>query len=113
MTDTASTIARLKIRRGTAAEPTRHQIFDVPFEEGQSLLDGLRWIRTHLDRSLAVRYACINANACKECVMRLDGKVVYACTSRLVADTMLVEPLATKPLIRDLVTETRPRSEQL
>ena len=45
--------------------------------------------------------------------MRLDGKVVYACTARLVADAMLVEPLATKPLIRDLVTETRPRGEQL
>ena len=34
-------------------------------------------------QSLAIRFSCINANACKECMMELDGKTVYACTARL------------------------------
>ena len=55
----------------------------MPFERGQSVLDGLRWIRVNKDPSLAIRFSCINANACKECMMELDGETVYACTARL------------------------------
>jgi succinate dehydrogenase/fumarate reductase-like Fe-S protein len=106
-------LARLRIRRGSAGEAARHDCFEVPFEPGQSLLDGLRWVRGHRDPSLAIRFSCINANACKECLLRLDGKVVYACTARLEAREMTVEPLANKALIRDLVTEIRPPGERL
>ena len=77
------------------------------------MLDALRWIRGHADASLAIRYACINANACKQCVMRIDGKTGYACTTRLVAGEMTVEPLANKRLVRDLVTDTLPPAEHL
>jgi succinate dehydrogenase/fumarate reductase-like Fe-S protein len=49
------------------------------------VLDGLRWVREHADPSLAMRYACLNANVCKECMVRLDYAVIYACTARLEA----------------------------
>ena len=113
MADSKPATARLRIFRGAPNEISEYHDFDVPFEIGQSLLDGLRWIRTVHDGSLAVRYSCINANACKECLMRLDGKVVYACMARLREGTMLVEPLANKPLIRDLVTDIVPPAEHL
>jgi succinate dehydrogenase/fumarate reductase-like Fe-S protein len=100
--------ARLKIRRGAA-----YQDFDVPFEQGQTVLDGLRWIRTHSDPSLAIRFSCINANACKECMIQVDGKTVYACTTRLVEGEMMLEPLPNKKLIKDLVTEIAPPDERL
>ena len=70
--------ARLIVERGTGSEAGRTDCFDVPFEAGQSVLDGLRWIRANKDPSLAFRFSCISANACKECMMRVDGKVVYA-----------------------------------
>jgi succinate dehydrogenase/fumarate reductase-like Fe-S protein len=105
--------ARLRIRRGKAGEDPRYDEVEVPFEPGQSLLDGLRWVRGHRDASLAIRYSCINANACKECVVKLDGKVVYACTARLQPQAMTVEPLSNKPLIRDLVTDIVPPGERL
>jgi succinate dehydrogenase / fumarate reductase iron-sulfur subunit len=38
-----------------------------------SVLDGLRWIRAHLDSTLAIRYICINANACKTCMASVNG----------------------------------------
>lgn len=85
----------------------------MPFELGQSVLDGLRWIRATHDPSLAIRYSCINANACKECVMTLDGKTIYACTARMVEGDMHLAPLSNKPLVRDLVTEIAPPDERL
>ena len=108
-------IARLRVRRGTAGEPApRYQEFAVPFEAGASVLDALIWIRTHQDASLAIRYSCINANVCKECLIAIDGKVGYACTTRLRHDTLMtLDPLPGKPVLRDLVTETRPPRERL
>ena len=98
----------LRILRGGA-----HQVFEVPFEPGQTVLDGLRWIRAQRDPSLAIRYSCINANACKECMIQVDGKTVYACTTRLVEGEMRLEPLPNKMLIKDLVTEIAPPDERL
>jgi len=90
-----------------------YERFEVPFEPGQTVLDGLRWIRSHADPSLAVRYSCINANACKECMMRIDGEIVYACTARLTEQEMPLEPLPNKTLVKDLVTEIAPPDERL
>ena len=100
-------IAKLRIRRGTA-----YADYEVPFEQGQTVLDGLRWIRVHQDPGLAIRFSCINANACKECMMELDGKTVYACTARLEPREMALAPLSNKQLVRDLVTEIAPPTER-
>ena len=100
-------LVKLKIQRGG-----RYERFEVPFEPGQTVLDGLRWIRVHVDPSLAIRFSCINANACKECMIQVDGKTVYACTTRLVDGEMTLEPLPNKALIKDLVTEIAPPDER-
>jgi succinate dehydrogenase/fumarate reductase-like Fe-S protein len=105
--------ARLHIRRGTPGAPARTEIFAVPFTPGQSLLDGLRWIRATQDPSLAVRFSCINANACKECMIELEGRTTYACTERLREGDMHVAPLSNKALVHDLITEIAPRDERL
>jgi succinate dehydrogenase/fumarate reductase-like Fe-S protein len=107
-----SSIARLKIRRGESPHTARWESHDVPFEPGQSVLDGLRWIRSMRDPSVAIRFSCINANACKECMIELDGKTVYACTARLEPREMTLAPLSNKPLVRDLVTEIAPPAER-
>jgi len=105
--------ARLHIRRGAPGVAARTDIFEVPFEPGNSLLDGLRWIRTTQDPSLAIRFSCINANACKECMIELEGKAAYACTERLREGDMHVAPLSNKTLVHDLITEIAPRDERL
>jgi succinate dehydrogenase/fumarate reductase-like Fe-S protein len=108
-----TTIARLRIWRGLAPDDGRIETYDVPFEAGQSVLDGLRWIRSNRDPTLAIRFSCINANACKECMMEIDGDAAYACTTRLEARDMMVRPLPNKTLVRDLVTEIAPPGERL
>jgi succinate dehydrogenase/fumarate reductase-like Fe-S protein len=69
-------------------------------------------VRLHHDPSLAIRFSCINANACKECMIELDGNPVYACTARLQAREMLLQPLSNKKIVRDLVTEIAPPAER-
>lgn len=109
----AKLTAIIRVFRGIAGEDPHHDSFEVPFEDGASVLDALVWIRSHRDASLAFRYSCINANACKECMVLVDGKVNYACTARLNPGTVTVEPLANKRLIRDLVTDIVPPKERL
>ena len=101
--------ARLVIRRAAGFAD-----FEQPFEDGATVLDGLIWLRTHRDPSLAIRYSCINANVCKECTIAIDGDIAYACTTRLHDRAPIVlEPLPGKAVLRDLVSETRPPRERL
>jgi succinate dehydrogenase/fumarate reductase-like Fe-S protein len=106
-------VAKLKVRRGADAEGSHWESYEVPFEPGQSVLDGLRYIRAHRDPTLAIRFSCINANACKECMIEVDGETVYACTARLEPCEMTLAPLSNKKLVRDLVTEIAPPAERL
>jgi succinate dehydrogenase/fumarate reductase-like Fe-S protein len=111
----AENIARLRVRRGSGDETVpRYDEFEVPFEDGATVLDALIWLRIHRDPSLAIRYSCINGNVCKECTVSINGIVGYACTARLSANEMtLIEPLPGKRHLRDLVSETRPPRERL
>ncbi len=106
-------VVTLVIRRGTPGEAARWTRVEVPFQPGQSVLDGLRRARIEADPTIAVRFSCLNANACKECMMLLDGKVIYACTARLEPREMRLEPLPNKALVRDLVTEIAPPDERI
>jgi succinate dehydrogenase/fumarate reductase-like Fe-S protein len=99
--------------RGAPRGPGRVERDQVAIEAGPTVVDGLRWIRVHRDPSLAIRFSCINANACKECMIRVDGKTVYACTTRLTETETTLEPLPNKTLVKDLVTEIAPPDERL
>jgi succinate dehydrogenase/fumarate reductase-like Fe-S protein len=43
----------------------------------------------------------------------VDGTVAYTCMARLEPCVIVVEPLAKRPLIRDLVSDTVPPDEKL
>ena len=106
-------VATLSIHRGGPGDAPRRDEFAIVFEPGESILDALRRLRIASDPTLAFRYACLNANACKECMMLLDGKVVYACTARLEPREMRLDPLPNKALLLDLATVIAPPDERL
>jgi succinate dehydrogenase/fumarate reductase-like Fe-S protein len=106
-------IATLIVTRGELDEPVSTKSYEVPYTPGQSVLDGLRYVRTHLDSTLSVRHSCINANTCKECLILVDGQVEYACTARLEPREIVLQPLPKKAHLRDLVTEIAPPDERL
>ena len=103
----------ITIQRGGSDEKPRLETHHVPYTEGMSVLDAVVWLRTHVDSTIAFRYSCINANACKECMVLVDGKTCYACTTRLSPEGTTVRPLANKTLLRDLVTDIVPPKESL
>ena len=80
--------------------------YEVPEYPGMTVLDALIWVRQHLDPTVAVRYACRNANACKTCVARVNGSKTYLCTYPARGEVR-DEPLPHKPLVRDLVVDDR------
>jgi succinate dehydrogenase/fumarate reductase-like Fe-S protein len=104
--------ARLKIWRGTSKDNGHYDEFDVEFEDGDSVLDGLVRIRVKYEPDLAIRFSCFNANVCKECLILIDGKVEYACIAKLRTGLMQLDPLPDRPILRDLVTETLSRKER-
>ena len=108
-----SVFAELNIFRGTNGTKPEFETFKVPFQQGASILDALIWINDNVDDSLSFRYSCINANACKECMMIIDGQVEYACLKKLQKSGSKLEPLPNKPLIKDLVTDIVPPKEKL
>src|ERR1051325_8357560 len=69
-----SSVAKLRVKRGSFGESSRYDDFEVPYEDGMSVLDALRWIRIHRDSTLGIRYSCINANACKTTSQCTGGK---------------------------------------
>jgi succinate dehydrogenase/fumarate reductase-like Fe-S protein len=106
-------VCTLVIRRGSVTDAPSWSRFEVTFEPGESILDALRQLRIDRDPTLAFRYSCINANACKECLILVDGDVAYACTARLEPREMRLEPLPNKRRLRDLATAIAPPDEQL
>ena len=88
---------KLNVRRSDG----RLDAFEVPEFEGMTVLDALLWVREHRDPSLALRFACRSANACRECVCVVDGQRTYTCTSRADKE-VTVEPLPNKTLLHDL-----------
>ena len=96
--------AELYIFRGTAGTDSKFETFNVPFQQGASVLDALIWINDNVDETLSFRYSCINANACKECMMLIDGEVEYACLKKLQEKKSKLQPLPNKKLIKDPVS---------
>jgi succinate dehydrogenase / fumarate reductase, iron-sulfur subunit len=101
---------RLRIaRRHPGAERARLEEFTVAAGPDATLLDALREIRSHHDSSLTLRYSCCHSS-CGTCGMRMNGREVLACVTRLAEagpGPILVEPLANARVEHDLVVDMR------
>jgi succinate dehydrogenase/fumarate reductase-like Fe-S protein len=104
--------ARLRIWRGTGPENGHYEEFDVEFEDGDSVLDGLVRLRYGPAPDLAFQFSCFNANVCKECVMAIDGTVEYACVAKLKPGLTQLDPVPDQRVLRDLLIDTRERDQK-
>lgn len=94
---------RLRVTRGGPGRGSRVEEYVIPWVEGMSLLEALFWIRENLDPSLAVRFSCRSANACKECSAHVDGTPAYLCVTRAQpGSTVRIEPLPRRRWLRDV-----------
>ncbi len=114
---------RFKIYRYDGEEED-HDIYEVPHEEGQTILDVLFHIQEEIDDSLSFRYSCRGA-VCGSCAMLIDKVPKLACRTQvkrvkeekrelenyevldegenLSEDFILVEPLPHLEVEKDLI----------
>ncbi len=104
--------ARLRIWRGTCAENGHYEEYDVQFEDGDSVLDGLVRLRYGDAPDLAFQFSCFNANVCKECAVQIDGAVEYACIAKLKTGLTHLDPVPDQRILRDLLIDTRDRDRK-
>ena len=94
----------------TTGEETKVEHYSVPYQEGIRILDALLYIYEEVDHSVAYRYSCKIGN-CKVCLMKANGKTVYACQERL-EHGMVLEPLSAFVEVRDLVCDLNKRAKR-
>ena len=82
------------------------QAYTIPFRPGRTILDALYEIYQTQDGSLAFRGSCLHG-WCAVCAVRVDGVSVLPCKEHM-RQSMLIEPVAGIPVIRDLVVEREP-----
>jgi succinate dehydrogenase / fumarate reductase, iron-sulfur subunit len=84
----------------------RYEKFGVSTGPRTTVLDALLAIRRTFDPGLAVRHSCLHGS-CGTCGMRVNGREVLACVTRLdgLGAMVVVEPLAGLPVVGDLVVD--------
>jgi fumarate reductase iron-sulfur subunit len=100
------TIEVLRYAPAEGAEPYV-QSWTIPFTDDMSVLQGLQYIKDHLDGSLTFRWSCRMA-ICGSCGMMVAGKPGLGCRTFLrefYPGPVRIEPLAHFPIERDLVID--------
>jgi fumarate reductase iron-sulfur subunit len=102
------TIAIECLRYHPATDEVPHyQTYEVPFTDEMSVLQGLQYIKDHLDGSLTFRWSCRMA-ICGSCGGMLNGVPKLSCESFLrdyYPGGLRVEPLSHFPIQRDLAID--------
>ncbi len=93
-------------------ENKKHYVatYKVPIRKGTTILDCLMYIKDNIDDSLTFRHSC-RMGICGSCAVNIDGKPMLACYTQVLdlnADSLLIEPVSTFPVIKDLVVDIQP-----
>jgi fumarate reductase iron-sulfur subunit len=100
------TIECLRYHPESDAGP-RFQSWPVPFTDDMSVLQGLQYIKDHLDGSLTFRWSCRMA-ICGSCGQMVNGVPALGCETFLrdfYPGKIRVEPLNHFPIVRDLAID--------
>lgn len=81
----------------------RFDTWEVPFTEGQTVLDVLVYIYENLDPTLAFRWGCKKGH-CGSCPVQVNGSPAFSCREQA-TEELLVEPHPKFEVIRDLVVD--------
>jgi succinate dehydrogenase/fumarate reductase iron-sulfur protein len=86
----------------------RHQTFEVPITtEGMSVLNVLNYIYERLDSTVSYYKSC-RIGKCRGCMISVNGKTRYACTTA-VKGSLVLEPVRGFGVIKDLVVDLEKR----
>ena len=99
----------LIVNRGGPSEVTgSDETFVIPESKGMVVLDAVLHVQANDAPDLAVRWNC-KAGKCGSCSAEINGQPRLMCMTRLntlnLDEPVMVEPMKTFPLIKDLVTD--------
>jgi fumarate reductase iron-sulfur subunit len=89
--------------------------YDVPLRKDWSILDGLNFVKDHIDGSLSFRWSC-RMGICGSCGMNVEGEPQLTCATFLTdyaPGPVRIEPLTNFPIVRDLVVDIDDFMEKL
>lgn len=91
----------------------RWENFSVDMQLNERLLDGLIKIKGDIDSTLTFRRSCAHG-ICGSCAMSINGENRLACQTLVkeLRATCTIEPLASYPVIKDLIVDMRPFFEK-
>jgi len=111
MSSNVEKTVELKIQRFDP-EKKKHYIstYKVPIRKGMTLLEALIYIKDNFDETLAFRSSC-RMGICGSCGVMINGKPMLACYTQVLhlnSDSIVIEPLPSLPIIKDLVVDIEP-----
>jgi fumarate reductase iron-sulfur subunit len=89
--------------------------FEVPYREDMVILDALNHIKDEIDGSVTYRWSC-RMGVCGSCGMMVNGRPRLTCSTFLREfhpKPVMIEPLRSFPVIRDLVVDMTSFMEKL
>lgn len=96
-----------------------YQEYQIPYQEGKTILWGLITIKETQDASLNFTSAC-RSKICGSCAVQVNGSAVLACSTSLDqminsynTTTLTIEPLRNFEVVRDLVVDWEPKFERM
>jgi succinate dehydrogenase / fumarate reductase iron-sulfur subunit len=97
----------LRIFRGDA-QGSKFEDYCTPVTEGMVVLDAVLRVQSDQANDLAVRWNC-KSGRCGSCSAEINGKPALMCMTQVshlpVDQPIILEPLRSFPLVRDLVTD--------
>ncbi len=85
----------------------RYEEYRVPVQKGMTVLDGILYIKEHIDHTLSARYSC-RMGICGSCGMIINGKERLACQTQILElgkDLIKVDPMGNYEVVKDLVPD--------
>ena len=95
-----------RIKKGTP-EKWEYKEYEVPVENGTTILDALYYIRDNIDRTLSFRASC-RMEVCGSCAIMVNNFPRTACSTQIKTigkKVITLEPLKGYKWIRDLVVD--------
>ncbi|MDY7036755.1 MAG: 2Fe-2S iron-sulfur cluster-binding protein [Thermodesulfobacteriota bacterium] len=86
----------------------KYDTYELPHEEGRSVLDVIKYIYEHYDSSLSFRYGC-TVGTCYGCLLKVNGETVVGC-QQPAGKRMKISPLPRQKIIKDLAVDFNSRS---
>jgi succinate dehydrogenase/fumarate reductase iron-sulfur protein len=102
MSSNENTIHAKVFRYDPSLESEPHyEEYEVPWNEQETILGVLDYIRANYDASLAYRDSCLYG-CCAICITKVNGKNVLACNTVVKEAELLIEPANRGKVLRDL-----------